>query len=461
MTLKVAGVDSSTQSVKIVVRDARTGELLASASAAHPDGTEVDPQSWWNALQQVISDVGGLDDVAAISIAGQQHGMIVLDSSGNVIRPALLWNDTRSSVAAQKLNEEFPDIHFSTGSKLVASFTASKLMWLRENEPENASKVRAVALPHDWLSWKLSRSSRLEDIFTDRSDASGTGYFDPSTNKYNFSIVESALGHQNVVLPRIIKKNEFGFTGSTLKIACGAGDNASGALGVEAELGDLVVSLGTSGAVFAVSETATHDATGHIAGFADASGHFLPLACTLNAAKILETTRKLLDISFDEFSKLALSAQPGAGGITFLPHFDGERTPNAPDARGQLQGATHENFSRANIARASIEGIIAGVAFAASGLSRFNIEYKRILLIGGAAQNPAVQQIASEIFGQEVLIPPTGEYVADGAARQAAWALSGETNPPSWKSGEWKKVSAPINSSRVRERYFSALKAIQ
>lgn len=158
---KVAGVDSSTQSVKIVVRDAHTGELLASASRPHPEGTEVDPAHWWSALQGVIEDIGGLDDIDAIGIAGQQHGMVVLDEAGDVIRPALLWNDTRSSQAAASLNSEFEDIHQLTGSKLVASFTASKVRWLRENEPANAAKVRAIVLPHDWLSWKLSGSNEI------------------------------------------------------------------------------------------------------------------------------------------------------------------------------------------------------------------------------------------------------------------------------------------------------------
>ena len=252
---KVAGVDSSTQSVKIVVRDAHTGELLASASRPHPDGTEVDPQSWWDALKAVIKDIGGLDGIDAIAIAGQQHGMVVLDEACEVIRPALLWNDTRSSESASALNREFPDIHSSTGSKLVASFTASKVRWLRENEPENAQKVRAIALPHDWLSWKLSGSTSIKDLFTDRSDASGSGYFDSKSNTYVDEIVKAALGHNNVFLPRVVAASEFGFDNGKLRISAGAGDNAAGALGVGATVGDLVISLVTSGTAFAVASS--------------------------------------------------------------------------------------------------------------------------------------------------------------------------------------------------------------
>ena len=453
----VAGVDSSTQSVKIVLRDAATGELIKSASRPHPDGTEVDPAHWWSALQEVIAEVGGLDSFEAIGIAGQQHGMVVLDEDGEVIRPALLWNDTRSSGAAADLNSEFSNIHISTGSKLVASFTATKLRWLKDFEPENAKKVRAVALPHDWLSWKLSGSKKIDDLFTDRSDASGTGYFNPVTNKYEMLILEKAIGHSNVKLPKIVDSNKFGFENGNLRISAGAGDNASGALGVGANVGDLIISLGTSGTAFAVSATPTNDPKGEIAGFADATGNFLPLACTLNAAKIFSKTAELLNLSFDRYSELGLQAEPGAGGLLFMPHFDGERTPDRPDAKGAIHGITHANFTPANIARASIEGVIAGIAYAGFGLEKLGVKYQRILLIGGAAKNPAVQQIATEIFGQEVFVPPAGEYVADGAAKQAAWALLGGENPPAWNQGEFEKIKKSDSTSEVRERYFEAI----
>jgi xylulokinase len=458
---KVAGVDSSTQSVKIVVRDAATGELISSASRPHPDGTEVDPAHWWQALQEVIAEVGGLESFDAIGIAGQQHGMVVLDKNGEVIRPALLWNDTRSSNSAYSLNNEFSDIHTRTGSKLVASFTATKLRWLKDNEPENAKKVAAVALPHDWLSWKLTRSKEINDLFTDRSDASGTGYFNPANNKYDLEILEKALGHANIVLPKVLEPNQFGFDNGKLRISAGAGDNASGAIGVGATVGDLIISLGTSGTAFAVSATPTQDNSGEIAGFADASGNFLPLACTLNAAKVFNATAELLGLTFEKYSELALQAEPGAGGLLFMPHFDGERTPDRPDAKGSIQGITHSNFTPSNIARASIEGVIAGIAYAGFGLEKLGVARKRILLIGGAAKNPAVRKIATEIFGQDIFVPPAGEYVADGAARQAAWALSGEKDLPIWSNSDFEKILMDTSKSaaaeQVRKRYFEAL----
>ena len=457
---KVLGVDSSTQSVKIVVRDAETGELINSASRPHPDGTEVDPQHWFDALTDAIAEVGGLNSVDAISIAGQQHGMIVLDESGEVIRPALLWNDTRSGSQAEALNSEFPDIHQRVGSKLVASFTASKLRWLRENEPENAKKVRAVALPHDWLSWKISGSNNLEDIFTDRSDASGTGYFNPFNDSYELDIVKSALGHTNVHLPKLISPNAFGFNDDALKIAAGAGDNAGAALGLGAKVGDLVISLGTSGTAYLISSSGSSDASGEVAGFADATGNFLPLACTLNAAKIFATTSSMLSISFDEFSGLALSARSGAEGLMFLPHLDGERTPNRPDAKGQLHNITHSNFTAANICRASIEGVIGSMAYATQALLNLGHSFERIILIGGAARNPAVQQIAADLFAHEIVVPAESEYVADGAAKQAAWALSGNLQPPRWESGGSQVIQPLSKNPILLESYLQAISRI-
>lgn len=457
---KVLGVDSSTQSVKVVVRDAESGELINSASRPHPDGTEVDPQHWFDALTDAIAEVGGLNSVDAISIAGQQHGMIVLDENGEVIRPALLWNDTRSGSQAEALNSEFPDIHQRVGSKLVASFTASKLRWLRENEPENAKKVRAVALPHDWLSWKISGSNNLEDIFTDRSDASGTGYFNPFNDSYELDIVESALGHTNVHLPKLISPNAFGFNDGALKIAAGAGDNAGAALGLGAKVGDLVISLGTSGTAYLISSSGSSDASGEVAGFADATGNFLPLACTLNAAKIFATTSSMLSISFDEFSGLALSARSGSEGLMFLPHLDGERTPNRPDAKGQLHNITHSNFTAANICRASIEGVIGSMAYATQALLNLGHSFERIILIGGAARNPAVQQIAADLFAHKIVVPAESEYVADGAAKQAAWALSGNLQPPRWESGGSQVIQPLSKNPILLESYLQAISRI-
>lgn len=453
----IAGVDSSTQSVKIVIRAADTGELVRQGRAAHPDGTEVDPAHWKTALDNAIADAGGLEDVAAISVGGQQHGMVALDEKGDVIRPALLWNDTRSADQATKLNAEIGGNQVmadAVGSVLVASFTASKVRWMAENEKANADRVHAIALPHDWLSWQLQGGRDFAQLFTDRSDASGTGYFDPKSSTYRRDILAKALlSEREIYLPRIVAPSTFGGTTSSgIPIAAGAGDNAAAALGVQAEPGDVVISLGTSGTAFAVSTTPTHDPSGAVAGFADASGRFLPLVCTLNAARIFDAATTILGKSHDEVGSLALTSVPGAHGLTLLPYFEGERTPNRPDATGVFSGMTIANSNPADIARAMIEGMLSGLADAVQSLVDLGVEIKRVLIIGGAAKNPAVGQIASALFGRPVLIPPAGEYVADGAAKQAAWALLGGDTAPVWDLGKASHIEA-ASTPEVLEKY--------
>ena len=216
MTL-VAGVDSSTQNCKVVVVDAATGATVREGRAAHPPGTEVDPEEWWRALESAIAHAGGLDDVAALSIGAQQHGMVVLDDEGRVIRPALLWNDTRSAQAARDLTAEYPDIVERTGSLPVASFTSTKLRWLRDAEPENARRVAAVALPHDWLTWRMrgfgpadaaTAGPQLHELTTDRSDASGTGYWNPVTGDYDEQLLAASIGHTGTIVPRVLGPGE-------------------------------------------------------------------------------------------------------------------------------------------------------------------------------------------------------------------------------------------------------------
>jgi len=454
----VAGVDSSTQSCKVVVRDLETGATVRTGRAAHPDGTEVDPDAWWSALVAAVADAGGLSDVAAIAIAGQQHGMVVLDDAGRVIRPALLWNDTRSAPAATALIAEIGAEAFAdrTGSVPVASFTLTKLRWLHDNEPQNAARVAAIALPHDWLTWRLRGYGPagesplgpvLDALTTDRSDASGTSYFDPATGEYDRDLLDAAFGNSGVgaraVLPTVLDPGaragtvaatpEFpNVVDGAVWVGAGAGDNAGAALGLGAAAGDVVVSIGTSGTVFAVTDSPTHDATGAVAGFADANGRFLPLVATLNAARILDSVAGLLGVTHDELGALALEAQPGSAGLVLQPYFEGERTPNLPDATATLFGMTLASTTRPNLARAAVEGMLSALADGLAAVADQGVVARRILLIGGAAQNPAVQQIAAQVFAVPVDVPLPGEYVAAGAARQAGWALAGEL--PEWST---------------------------
>ena len=202
----VAGVDSSTQSCTVVIRDADTGALVRNGRAPHPPGTEVDPAAWWDALQAALEQAGGLSDVDAIAVAGQQHGMVCLDADGEVVRPALLWNDTRSAGAADDLVAELGAKEWAeaVGTLPVASITATKLRWLARHEPEHAAATAAVCLPHDWLTWKLRGTGDLADLVTDRSDASGTGYWSGVTGEYRLDLLERAFGRSDVRLPRVL-----------------------------------------------------------------------------------------------------------------------------------------------------------------------------------------------------------------------------------------------------------------
>ncbi|MFT4085514.1 MAG: xylulokinase [Nocardioides sp.] len=438
MTL-VAGVDSSTQSCKVVVRDAETGRLVRSGSAPHPDGTEVHPDHWWAALQQAAEAAGGLDDVAAIAVGAQQHGMVCLDESGDVVRPALLWNDTRSADAAAALTDELGAAAWAeaTGSVPVASFTVTKLRWLVEHEPEAAARTAAVCLPHDWLSWKLAGAPGPEALVTDRSDASGTGYWSPVSGEYRLDLLHRAFGRDDVVLPRVVAPAQSALTTAAgAAIGPGCGDNAGAALGLGAGPGDVVVSIGTSGVACAVAEAPTADPSGIVAGFADATGRYLPLVCTLNAARVLSATAELLGVDLDRLAELALAGPGGADGLVLVPYLEGERTPNRPHAKGVLHGLTLGNATPAHLARAAVEGLLCGLADGIDALVEQGVRVDRVLLIGGGARSEAVRRIGPAVLGRPIVVPAPGEYVADGAARQAAWVAGGAPEPPAWDLGE-------------------------
>ena len=426
----VAGVDSSTQSCKVVVRDADTGRLVRQGRALHPEGTEVHPDAWWQALQAALEQAGGLADVAAVSVGGQQHGMVCLDAGGEVVRPALLWNDTRSADDARDLVAEFggPGAWAdAVGSVPVASFTVTKLRWLAEHEPQNAARTAAVCLPHDWLTFRLTGS-----LVTDRGDASGTAYWSPSTGSYREDLLELAFGRV-LGTPTVLGPAESAGTGpGGVVIGPGTGDNMAAALGLSIQPGDVVVSLGTSGTAFATYDSVTADASGFVAGFADATGAQLPLVCTLNAARVLTSAASMLGVDLPGLDKLALAARPGAGGLVLLPYLDGERTPDLPNATGTIGGLTRTNATPENLARAAVEGMLCGLADGIDALRAVGVPVDRVLLIGGAARSAAVAEIAPIIFGCPVTLPAAAEYVALGAARQAAWTLAGTPAPPSW-----------------------------
>ncbi|WP_299447857.1 xylulokinase [uncultured Phycicoccus sp.] len=459
----VAGVDTSTQSCKVVVCDAETGEVLRVGRGSHPDATEVDPRHWWSAWESATSE-GLLDGVAAIAVGGQQHGMVLLDDADDVVRPALLWNDTRSAGAAVDLVRELGGPQAwadAVGIVPLAAITAAKLRWVRDHEPAAMARAARCVLPHDWLTGRiLAAGGGFTEWTTDAGDASGTGYFDAGTRQYRPELLELAAG-RTLGVPRVAGPAEVvGRTRDGLAVAPGTGDNMGAALGLGLQQGDCVVSLGTSGTAFARHDRPTADARGFVQSFADAQDRFLPLVCTLNAARVLTSGASMLGVDLAGLDALAMAADPGAGGLTLVPFLDGERTPNLPTATGSIHGLTRTNATPENLARAVVEGMLLGLASAVDAVREAGCPVERVLLIGGAAASRAVRGIAPDLLGVQVAVPAPGEYVAGGAARQAAWALSGASTAPGWDVAVETTLDpvAPGRGAEVRERYAEVLR---
>ncbi|MEP6624259.1 MAG: FGGY family carbohydrate kinase [Acidimicrobiia bacterium] len=419
MTL-VTGVDSSTQSAKVEVRDSDTGALVASGHAAHPPTqppvSEQDPRAWWDALETARAGAGHVGESAAISVAAQQHGLVVTDATGTPLRPAKLWNDTESALDARWLVGQLDggDAAWAEacGSVPVAAFTITKLSWLHREEPEVFKRIERVMLPRDWLAWRLTGEYQ-----TDRGDASGTGYWSPGADVYRFDLLRIVDGDRDweAALPRVASAVD----------AIGTGDNMAAALGLGLAPGDVVISLGTSGTVFAVSDTPTADPAGAVAGFADATGRFLPLVCTLNATKVTDAIGRLLGADHTELEAMALAAPPGARGATLLPYFDGERTPNRPDARGALAGLT-ASATREDVARAAFEGVVCGLLDGLDALRAVDVPVRgRLYVIGGGARSAAYVQIVADLAQRAVTVVDETELVALGACVQAAARVTG------------------------------------
>ena len=456
----VAGIDSSTQSTKVLLVRAADGVIVDQASAPHPPGTEVDPLLWWEALQQAGS--GLLRRASAIAVGGQQHGMVALDAAGAVVRPALLWNDLRSAPQIAEVVEHFggrQECAREIGSVPAASFTVTKLRWMARHEPDNAARTAAVLLPHDWLTWMLAGGPGSgAQMTTDHGDASGTGYYSPARREWLPAVAQWALGRgaddPRVALPRLAAPSEVvghwvdGGRASGVLLGAGTGDNMAAAMGLGLAEHDVAVSIGTSGTAFCVTDMPAEDPSGSVAGFCDATGRYLPLVATVNAARVLAVVSNLLGVDHAEFGELALSAAPGAGGLVFLPYLDGERTPNRPHATGVLRGLTSA-VTRSDLARAAVEALLCSLADAVDALG---VSPNRVLIIGGAARNPAIQALAPAILGAEVQVPEPAEYVALGAARQAAWALAGTPHPPSWPAAA-PRVFRAEPTPAVRAQY--------
>ncbi len=470
----VAGIDSSTQSVKVEVRDLDSGEVLAVGRGSHPATTppksEQGPATWWSALVDAFAQVSHVaHDIVAVSVGGQQHGMVVLDVAGDVIRPAKLWNDTESAPQAERLLDRLSAGGWAAacGSVPVAAFTITKLAWLAENEPQAYARVASIMLPHDWLNWKLTGLK-----VTDRGDASGTGYFSAAENRWRLELLDlvgPSLDWESA-LPRVASPWEQVGTVTTtaalslglhegVVVGAGSGDNMAAALGMGLGPGDIALSFGTSGTAYGVSPTPTHDPTGSVAGFADASGHFLPLVCTLNATKVTNAVARLLGADLESFNSLALSAESGSGGLVMLPYFDGERTPNRPGATGVVSGI-RSDVTREQLARASVEGVVCGLLDGVDALHSAGVAIDgQVLLLGGGARSGAYRSVASTLLERPVVVPDADEHVATGMCVQAAAAFRGEPGLTSgWGLGSGLVVEPPSSvlgrsAQEVRDAY--------
>jgi xylulokinase len=438
----VAGVDTSTQATKVLVVDPDDGRVVAVGRAPHEvTGTggarETDPEVWWRALRLALAETGRAGEVDAIAVAGQQHGLVTLDGGGRPVRPAILWNDTRSAVEARELTEALgggPGWAERVGLVPVPSFTATRWAWLRRHEPERAAATEAVRLPHDFVTERLCGRGA-----TDRGDASGTAWWSTRDEDYVGEVLE-LVDLDPSMLPEVLgprepagevtppAARELGLPAGTL-VGPGTGDNMGAALGLGARAGEPVVSLGTSGTAYAVMEERAADPTGTVAGFADASGRFLPLAATLNATLAVDRVAGWLGVDRE--------AAADRTEVVVLPYLDGERTPNLPRAAGMVAGLRHAT-TREEILLAAYEGAAASLVEAldlladqGSGLD----PAAAILLVGGGARGAVWQRTVARLSGRPVQVPQAVELVALGAAAQAAACLSGDA--PEEMASRW------------------------
>lgn len=430
----VAGVDCSTQQTKVAVVDPGSGRVLALGRSAHTvtgggGARESDPREWWAAMADALAQTGLAREIAAISVAGQQHGLVCLDGNGEPLRPAILWNDVRPGPQASALAETLGRETWAelTGAPPIASFTVAKWAWLRENEPDTAAATRAIRLPHDYLTERLTGHG-----VTDRGDASGTGWWSTRSEKYAPEVLGLAsVGLEVDFLPRVLAPTEL--AGEVLAVPAaelglragvvvgpGTGDNMAAALGLGVGIGEPVVSLGTSGTVYAVSNRRSVDPMGVVAGFADATGRFLPLACTLNCTLSVDRVAGWFGLGRDDVDD--------SDDVVFLPWFDGERTPNLPTAAAQLTGVRQGTTPR-QILMAAYEGAAASLLAALDKVEEQagDIDPRApLVLIGGGARGRTWRDVVGRLSGRSLLVPTVGELVALGGAAQAAAALSGE-----------------------------------
>ena len=443
------GIDCGTQSTKTIALDWESGQVLASAQQAYgfvpglPAGAmEQDPGDWVAAMdgtvRKVLEELGDRRrEVRGIGVSGQQHGLVVLDADGQVVRPAKLWCDTSTSQQCEQITRHFggtPEIIRRTGNAMLPGYTAPKILWLRENEPESWAKTRTVLLPHDYLNFRLTGRAGMEF-----GDASGTALMSLETRSWARDLVEFIAPDLAEKLPPLQPSSRamgtlspelaaaWGLAPDVL-VSAGGGDNMMGAIGTgNIRPGVVTASLGTSGTLYAFSEKPVADACGEVAGFCDSTDHWLPLVCTMNLTLVTEHVRSLFSWDFAGLDAAIESVPVGAGGLLLLPYLTGERTPNLPHGTGVLHGMTIQNFTPAHLARAASEAVTLGLGHGLARLRELGVAPSEIRLTGGGSNSRVWRKICADVFGVPVVCLRSGEGAGLGAAIQAGWTDSGST----------------------------------
>jgi xylulokinase len=447
------GVDSGTQSTKVLVVDAGNGKVLGSASEAYdliqnlpPGAKEQEPETWKNAtakamrkaLKQAKARAG---EVKAIGVSGQQHGFVPLDAKGGVIRPAKLWCDTSTTKECEEITEKLGGLKGAikaVGNAILPGFTAPKILWLKKNEPKNYARLASVMLPHDYLNFWLTGVR-----FMEYGDASGTALFDVRKRKWSDAVINAIDPELRGKLPDVVPDDrvgaidrkiaeEFGL-GDRVVISPGGGDNMMGAIGTgNTAPGVITASFGTSGTIYACADKPVIDPNGEIAAFCDSTNRWLPLLCTMNVTVATEMVRKDFGIEHAEYEKMARKAPAGCDGLFLLPYLEGERTPNVPEGTGAYIGVTQKTFTAHHFARATMEGVTLGMNYGLRRLAELGVKPTQIRATGGGAKSKLWRQIMADVFNAEVVTLKVSEGAAYGAALQALWG---------WRRSQGENVS--------------------
>ncbi|MDF0733906.1 xylulokinase [Pseudomonas entomophila] len=440
------GIDCGTQGTKALVLDAGSGQVLGLGSAPHapPQGRdgcrEQDPADWLAALRAAVAGAlreAGVDGQAirALAVSGQQHGLLLLDERGQVLRPAKLWCDTETTAENQALLAALGGPRGSLerlGLVIAPGYTLSKLLWSKRRFPELFARTAHILLPHDYLNFWLTGRACSEP-----GDASGTGYYDVRRRTWANEVLQLIEPGERLLaaLPELVEPGACigtlrGEVASALGlnpeawVASGGGDNMLAAIGTgNIAPGMITLSLGTSGTLAAHAEQALVSAEGEVATFCASSGGWLPLICTMNLTSACALVRDLLQLDLERFAELAAQAPIGADGLLLLPFFDGERVPALPEASASLHGMTSSNLTRANLCRAVLEGTCFSLRYGLDLLRASGLQGTQIRLVGGASKSPLWRQVLVDLLGLPLVCPAQTEAGALGAAIQAAWSL--------------------------------------